>query len=72
MQRRQAWSVGELRSVLGIACVAASTTQFVSLELCGAYYPHAVHCSQAEHLSLSYMDHIARIGGHKDRSMFGS
>ena len=38
MQRRQVWSVGELQSVLGIACVAASTTHFISLELCGAYY----------------------------------
>jgi hypothetical protein len=72
MQRRQVWSAGELQSVLGIACVDAPITHFISLELCGAYYPHALHCSQAEHLSLSYMDHIARIGGHKDRSMFGS
>jgi hypothetical protein len=72
MQRRQVWSVGEFQLVVGIACVAASITHFISLELLWGHYLHVLHCSQAEHLSLSYMDHIARIGGHKDCSKFGS
>jgi hypothetical protein len=73
MQRRQVWSVSEFQLVVGIACVATSITHFISLELLwGPTIPTFFTVVRRKHLSLSYMDHIARIGGHKDCSIFGS